>query len=80
MNKDMPKIYGNGDVTICLSCEGIRLFVSQTEILHIHQVKVISNSDKLSELEIKFDQEADKKAVEEEIRVCSLVPYIKITR
>jgi hypothetical protein len=81
MKSDQPKIFGDGDVTICLSQDKIRLFVGQKEIKNINSISFDSSDN--NHLEIFFPNpqtNENLQIIEEDIRVCALVPWIIITK
>ena len=78
---DQPKVFGDGDVTICLSKDKIRLFVGQNEIKNINSISFDSSENNYLEIFFPNSQESeDPKAVEEDIRVCALISWIIITK
>jgi hypothetical protein len=79
-----PKVFGDGDVTICISRNMAKLYVSQTKIKHCSKVLFIdSASDPSPSLEVHFEKgssEQDKRAIEEDVRMCASITWVKVIR
>lgn len=79
---DQPKVFGDGDVTICLSKTGKRLFIGQKEITKAYSI-MLSSSDGSCLLEIYFPKSndiEDQQLIEEDIRVCSLISWLHVIK
>lgn len=79
-----PRVFGDGDVTICVSPYRTKLYISQTEIKHCSKVVLSDDSpDLMINLEVHFKKgssEQDKRAIEEDVRVCASIPWVKVVR
>lgn len=76
-----PKVFGDGSVTVCLSQDKLRLFIGQKEIENIDSVSFDSLDS--NRLEVYFPNSGENEnlqAIEEDVRVCTLVPWITVTK
>ena len=81
---DRPRVFDDGAVTICLSKDGMKLYIGQNEIKSINLISFDfsdENDHKYFEVFFPNAQESENpQAVEEDIRVCALIPWITITK
>lgn len=79
-----PKVFGDGDVTICLNPEGMGLCVGQTKIRFVSGVKFEStlvDGKHSTVLEVDFLRSDDKEVsllIEEQIRSVRNFSWIRV--
>lgn len=79
-----PQVFGDGNITICLTRDGFRVYVGQTEIHHLSKLQVVADAfGQPNQLSIGFQASTDQaiqNGIEENTRACAAISWIKVLR
>jgi hypothetical protein len=81
MSDDAPKVFGVGDVTVCLNNGSLRLYVGHLEVTYVRKLEMKYEGDKIY-LDISFFVSHDpdvSKLIEESVRTAKTIPWIHIS-
>lgn len=77
----IPKVFGNGDVTVAMNLDGISIWASQTRIDHVMSFEAKYGPGQPVLLEISFYESHDPETalrIEESMRAARSIPWIRI--
>jgi hypothetical protein len=81
---ELPRVFADGSATLCVTQGAFRLYVGQTEIRLAERIGLsASRGASLPLVEVEFPADGSSEenlAVEEEIRACRTVAWIRATR
>lgn len=84
MKEELPKVFGDGVLTMAISKDGMTLYAGTHEIRNVKTVRIESPSDSEAvKVELTFERGcgADSSIpIEESVRVAASIPWIAIGR
>ena len=80
---NMPKVYGVGDVTLCINQEKLRLYVEHLEVGYIRKIEFSCSDNGVPNLSVTFAVSNDKDialAIDESMRLVKAHQWIKVNQ